>query len=116
MKNAQEVIDKLNEAFLPQNVDCDSGACMGCWKDVIREAIAMLERSKDNGVKQVKSIKPDWLPEIGVIHVRDLWNKPNDGLENPRLRAIELIQMYARAHGYHIDIQKASQIREAFCK
>jgi hypothetical protein len=39
----ETIINKLNEAFLPENVECDGGVCMGCWKDKIREAIKMLE-------------------------------------------------------------------------
>ena len=41
----QQLRDKLNEAFLPQNVECDGGACMGCWKDVVRAAIKMIDCS-----------------------------------------------------------------------
>lgn len=40
--HVKEVVGRLNEAFLPQNVECDGGACMGCWKDVVRDAIKMI--------------------------------------------------------------------------
>jgi hypothetical protein len=43
----QEIINKLNEAFLPKNLECDGASCTGCWKDVIREAIKMLENEKE---------------------------------------------------------------------
>lgn len=38
-----KIIAKLNEAFLSQNVECDGPHCNGCWKDIIREAIKMIE-------------------------------------------------------------------------
>jgi len=59
--------------------------------------------------------RPYWLPETGVANVRDLWNLPNDGT-NPRVRAIRLIQNYAKANGHIIDIQEAAEIREKYCK
>lgn len=43
--NKEEIIKKLNEAFLPQNQECDGAFCQGCWKDVIREAIKMIEQA-----------------------------------------------------------------------
>lgn len=49
MENNQAIIDKLNQAFLPENVECDGAFCMGCWKDIVREAIKMLQ---DKGGKK----------------------------------------------------------------
>lgn len=45
------VIDKLNEAFLPKNLECDGGFCISCWKDVVREAIKMLKCIDEQGIK-----------------------------------------------------------------
>lgn len=42
----EEIIKKLNECFLPHNVECDGSYCTGCWKDVVREAIKMLDSSQ----------------------------------------------------------------------
>lgn len=39
----ETIIAKLNEAFLPKNIECDGGCCMGCWKDIVRKAIKMIE-------------------------------------------------------------------------
>ena len=72
MKN---IIDKLNEAFLPQNTECDGGACMGCWKDVIRGAIKMLEEHSantlvsrsaafDEFIKETESTLGDWIEDF----------------------------------------------------
>lgn len=47
----QQIIDKLNEAFLPKNIECDGPHCMGCWKDVVREDIKMLEKAQQCDVK-----------------------------------------------------------------
>lgn len=41
----ETLIAKLNEAFLPKNIECDGTYCMGCWKDIVREAIKMIESS-----------------------------------------------------------------------
>jgi len=43
----KDVIDKLNEALLPQNEQCDGAVCMGCWKDAVRSAIKILEKKQD---------------------------------------------------------------------
>ena len=47
----KDIIEKLNEAFLPENIECDGGACMGCWKDKVREAIKMLEEYRANPIQ-----------------------------------------------------------------
>ena len=36
--------DKLKECMYPQNIECDGVACQGCWKDIVREAMEMLEQ------------------------------------------------------------------------
>lgn len=46
---SEEIISKLKEAFLDKNLECDGIACMGCWKDVVRSAISMLESTHFNG-------------------------------------------------------------------
>lgn len=45
--NKELIIDKLNEAFLPKNIECDGSFCQGCWKDIIREVIKMIKENKD---------------------------------------------------------------------
>lgn len=35
---------KLNECFIPKNIECDGGFCVGCWKDVVREVINSLNK------------------------------------------------------------------------
>jgi hypothetical protein len=40
----ESIINKLNEAFLPENLECDGGICVGCWKDVINEAIELIKQ------------------------------------------------------------------------
>lgn len=55
--NKQAVIDKLNEAFLPQNIECDGSHCMGCWKDVVREAIKMLQEESSEEDRHKKSLE-----------------------------------------------------------
>ena len=42
----KQIIIILNEAFLPQNVQCDGAHCQGCWKDKIRQAIKILEENE----------------------------------------------------------------------
>ncbi len=44
---SKEVIAKLNECFLPQNIECDGATCTGCWKDVVREVIKMIESTSN---------------------------------------------------------------------
>lgn len=43
--NKEEILLKLNEAFLPQNIECDGAICTGCWKNIVKEAIKMLNNS-----------------------------------------------------------------------
>lgn len=62
----KKIIDKLNTAFLPQNLECDGAYCTGCWKDVIRESIKMIEEydqqtkiikaNLENALKTVKAL------------------------------------------------------------
>lgn len=61
MKNAFDlfeikIIDKLNEAFSPKNIECDGAFCTGCWKDVVREAIRMVEEINILEKKQEEKI------------------------------------------------------------
>lgn len=55
----KKIIDKLNETFLPENQECDGAACMGCWKDVIRRAIKMIEET--NCLQKQESDAVEWL-------------------------------------------------------
>lgn len=34
---------KLQESFLDRNLECDGAGCIGCWKDVVRESIKMID-------------------------------------------------------------------------
>lgn len=47
----EKIIEKLNEAFLPEYRECDGAYCMGCWKDKVREAIKMLEEYRANPIQ-----------------------------------------------------------------
>lgn len=77
MTKEEAIINKLSEAFLPNNVECDGGCCMGCWKDVVREAIKMLEHkptviSNEEIVEYAESITLDeW--EQNIIINAAIW-------------------------------------------
>lgn len=79
--NKEAVINKLNEAFLPKNTECDGGGCMGCWKDVIREAIKMLEQKPSGeGGKSLQELRKEWdkrsnyLKESKNVDTEEIWN------------------------------------------
>lgn len=42
----KEASEKLNEVFLPKNLECDGPYCIGCWKDVVREVLNKLNPDK----------------------------------------------------------------------
>ena len=37
----KEILEELQKAFLPKNIECDGAHCIGCWKDVVRTTIQM---------------------------------------------------------------------------
>ena len=41
--NNWRVITTLNQCFEPKNLECDGAVCLGCWKDIVRACIKMLE-------------------------------------------------------------------------
>lgn len=62
-----EIINELEKAFLPQNIECDGIICTGCWKDNVREALEMLKNlpsielpSNEEIVKQGNLIRDIW--------------------------------------------------------
>lgn len=51
-----EVVSKLKEAFLDKNLECNGAGCIGCWKDVVREAIKMLEQFSPPATKSAEEV------------------------------------------------------------
>lgn len=37
----KEILEELQKAFLPKNIECDGAHCIGCWKDVVRTTMQM---------------------------------------------------------------------------
>ena len=37
----KQILEELQKAFLPKNIECDGAHCIGCWKDVVRTTMQM---------------------------------------------------------------------------
>jgi flagellar motility protein MotE (MotC chaperone) len=101
----EKVIQLLNEAFLPENIECDGGSCMGCWKDKVREAIKLLSLPSINEVSKEQIIEEFYL----CMPFKDV--KLTSCAENPEL--IEKMERLSAKQCYDVYLKALSLLPSA---